>query len=118
MVILWLPFRCLNKEVILNISYFSKVFFCAFGLFYSFSSFAQEQSFIETGLGVEYGGLGVQLYLPLNSDYFDFYVAGGLFSYSTETEGEFGAGIGGNYILSKNSSVGLYGGLVNVDKVI
>lgn len=101
----------------MNISNHFKVFFCAVGLFSSFNSFAKEQSFIEAGLGVEYGGLGVQIYLPLNSDYFDFYVAGGLFSYSTETNGEFGAGIGGNYFLSKNSSIGLYGGVINVDKV-
>lgn len=84
---------------------------------FSFNTFASDSSFVEVGLGTEYGGLGTQIYLPLKSDVFDFYISAGLFSYSTETNGELGAGLGSNFYISKKHSIGIYAGVLGTEKV-
>ena len=82
-----------------------------------YTPFGNTESIVEAGIGTEYGGLGSQIYFPIKSNNFDFYIAGGLFSYSTETGGELGAGAGTNYYLDQHSSIGIYGGVLAIDKI-
>lgn len=85
---------------------------------FSFNSFASERPFLELGLGVEYGGLGTQIYLPLALDNVDVYLAAGIFSYSSRTDEEYGFGAGFNYYLEKNHSVNLYYGVLNEESYL
>ncbi|WP_338591250.1 hypothetical protein VXM60_01790 [Shewanella khirikhana] len=84
-------------------------------LFLTFSASSNQSSTIGFGLGVEYGGLGARIYIPIGVNNFELYTSAGLFSYSTETNEEFGAGIGLNYHITDNSSMGIYTGVVNID---
>lgn len=85
---------------------------------FSAQALSDDGSFIETGLGVEYGGLGSKFYMPLKLNSMEVYVATGMFYYSTETGGEIGAGAGMDYYLDKHQSFGGYIGLVDVHKEI
>ena len=48
-------------------------------LLVSFSSYSYNKPYLEIGLGVEYGGLGSQIHVPIEIDDFDFFVAVGIF---------------------------------------
>lgn len=84
----------------------------------SLDSYATERPFLELGLGVEYGGLGVQFLLPLTKNNVDVYLAAGVFSYSSRTDEGYGFGAGFNYYLAKNHSVNLYYGVLNEESYL
>ncbi|MDC8830139.1 hypothetical protein [Alteromonas gilva] len=79
----------------------------------SFDSYASERPFLEFGVGIEYGGLGTQIHLPLRFEDVDVYLAAGVFSYSSRTNEEYGFGGGFNYYLQKHHSINLYYGVLN-----
>jgi len=80
---------------------------------YQTNAFAKDNSLLEFGVGVEYGGIGTQFHFPIGGKTFDIYGAVGLFSYSTQTEGQVGAGVGMNFYLDSNNSINLYSGVMN-----
>lgn len=77
-----------------------------------------KEFFLDVGLGVEYGGLGTQFHLPFNLKQAEVFMSVGLFSTSTQTGAEVGAGAGMNYFLDKNNSLSLYYGVINIEKYL
>jgi hypothetical protein len=93
------------------------LFVLTFGL-NSVNANATEDFFFEAGLGVEYGGLGAQFHLPFDFNKIETFVSAGLFSASSQTGEEVGAGVGVNYFLDKTNSFSIYYGVVNIDKYL
>jgi len=79
---------------------------------------AKDNSFLEFGIGVEYGGIGTQFHFPIGGKVFDVYGSVGIFSYSNQTNEQVGGGIGMNFYLDSNNSVNLYSGVLNVNKYL
>ncbi len=82
----------------------------------SVNTYAIERLSIETGIGVEYGGLGTQLHIPLLKK-MDAYISAGLFYASTRDNDEslgFGAGV--NYFLNSQNALSVYYGTLNVER--
>lgn len=77
------------------------------------NTFAKEDSFLEFGVGVEYGGIGTQVHFPIGGKVFDVYGSVGVFSFSGQTNQQFGAGVGMNFYLDNNNSINLYSGVLN-----
>lgn len=73
-------------------------------------------SLFEVGIGVEYGGFGAQIKMPIDTKSFEIYGALGIFGYSNSTGEELGAGVGFNYFLDKKNALSVYGGVINVQK--
>ncbi len=81
-------------------------------------AYGNDRFALETGLGVDYAGIGTQVYLPLGIDRVDIYLAAGLFYASSDNTKEMGVGAGANFFISKHNAVALYLGTMNVDKYI
>ncbi len=80
----------------------------------------QNEFFLETGLGIEYGGAGVQLHLPFSLKDTEVFVAVGALAASSSSNSksnvELGSGVGLNYFLDRKSSLGFYCGTLNIEK--
>ncbi|TPV59851.1 hypothetical protein FJ444_06730 [Aestuariibacter sp. GS-14] len=94
---------------------FTKRFISFALLFFSFSSAANSKFFLESGVGVEYGGIGVQAHLPTPANNLDLYLATGLFYASNKDSEKFGLGVGGNYFFEKHHALSSYIGTLHID---
>jgi len=77
--------------------------------------------FLETGIGVEYGGLGVQYHLPFfDIKDIEIYISTGIFGVSSNTDEnvDLGAGVGFNYFLDKKHSLAVYAGVLNSERYL
>lgn len=83
---------------------------------FSWSACAANRLHLETGVGIEYGGVGSQVVFPSPLKNLEFYGAFGALSDSEETEYSFGAGVGGNLFLNKFLAVSVYGGIIDVEE--
>ena len=78
------------------------------------SASAANRMHLETGVGIEYGGIGSQVVFPSPLKNLEFYAAFGALKDSDKASNSFGAGVGGNLFLNKHLAVGLYGGIIDI----
>ncbi|MCE9677814.1 hypothetical protein LZP69_01230 [Shewanella sp. AS1] len=92
-------------------------FILSFTLLPSQQTMATPASMVAVGLGVEYGGLGAQVFLPVRFDNLELYLSAGLMGYSSPGD-HFGGGggIGSNLYFAPNHSLGLYAGVVSLER--
>lgn len=81
-------------------------------------TFASEIFRFETGVGVEFGGIGAQFHLPIGTDKLDLYLSAGLFYTSNRSNEEMGFGAGGNYFINKKQAVTFYYGTLHIERYI
>ena len=78
-------------------------------------SWAKQGPFMETGAGIEYGGIGAQVVLPTPIKSLEMYVATGFLDNPSNEENSIGAGVGANYFVNRHIALGLYGGILEID---
>ncbi|WP_146105466.1 hypothetical protein [Psychrosphaera saromensis] len=83
----------------------------------AFPTFSSNKSIpIEVGIGVEYGGAGSQIFLPASNQKFNSYVTVGVVSAFSENENTFiVSGVGVNFRLNRQSTWGLYSGILGTE---
>ena len=76
-------------------------------------AFSKNNASIEFGVGIEYGFVGTQFHFPIGGKTFDVYGAIGI---TQEGKNQLGGGIGTNFYLDNHSTIGLFFGVLNIEK--
>lgn len=70
---------------------------------------------MEIGVGIQYGGFGVQVVLFIFIKLFEMYVVIGFLDNFFNEENSIGVGVGVNYFVNCYVVFGFYGGILEID---
>ncbi|GGD62002.1 hypothetical protein [Lacimicrobium alkaliphilum] len=84
----------------------------------STNTFASDTIRFETGIGVDFGGIGAQFHMPIGTNKLDLYLSAGLFYTSNRSNEEMGFGAGGNYFMDKKQAITFYYGTLHTERYI